>query len=152
IRSQIQPLPGTVFTENDPATDLPPNYARGVLGAVGPASADVAAASEGRIREGDVVGLSGIQAGYDNVLGGVPGLRIETVAADGSGPPTVLHEFPPVAGADVTVTLDLAVQAAADATVAGSSKPVGLVAIRVSTGEVLAVANGPSGSAAYNRA
>ncbi len=148
IRPQIRPIPGTVFTEQAAATDLPENFARGVLGVVGPASAELAQASEGRIVEGEVVGLSGLQGAYDNVLGGSAGLRIETVAVDGSGGRTLLKEFPAIPGRNVTVALDVATQIAADAAVAGSADPVALVAIRVSTGELLAVANSPAG---YNR-
>jgi cell division protein FtsI/penicillin-binding protein 2 len=152
IRAQIQPLPGTVFTEQAVETDLPTSFARGVLGSTGSATPEIAQASEGAVVEGDLTGLSGIQAGRNATLAGSPGLRIEAVATDGSGDATVLHEFPGQPGTDVTVTLDAAVQLAADATVAVSSQPVGLVAIRVSTGEVIAVANGPAGSAGYNRA
>lgn len=152
IRAQVRPIPGTVFTEQEAVSDLPASYARGVLGVVGPASAELAAASEGRVVEGEPTGISGIQAAYDEHLAGAPGMRIETVAIDGSGGRTLLHEFPPEAGRDVTVTLDRAVQAAADDALAGSSRPVALVAVRVSTGEVVAVANGPASAAGYNRA
>ncbi len=152
IRSQIQPLPGTVFTEQAVETDLPASFARGVLGSTGSATPEIAQASEGAVVEGDLTGLSGIQAGRNATLAGSPGLRIEAVATDGSGGATVLHDFPGQPGTDVTVTLDPAVQLAADATVAVSSQPVALVAIRVSTGEVIAVSNGPAGSAGYNRA
>lgn len=152
IRDQIRPIPGTVFTESAAESDLPDRYAVGVLGSVGPATAEMAAASEGRIQEGDLVGLSGIQSAKETVLAGKPGLRIEVASVDGSVPPTVLHEFPSEPGQDVVVTLDPAVQVAADAALANRSLPAALVAIRVSTGEVLAVSNGPSGSAAYNRA
>ena len=152
IRAEIQPLPGTVFTEQEGETDLPASFARGVLGSTGPASAEVAQASEGAVAEGDLTGLSGIQAGRNADLAGSPGLRIELVAADDSGTTTVLHEFPGKPGTDVTVTLDVAVQQAADATLAVSSLPSALVAVRVSTGEILAVANGPAGSSGYNRA
>lgn len=152
IRAQIQPLPGTVFTEQVAETGLPASFARGVLGTTGPATAEIAAASEGAVAEGEFTGLSGIQAARNDTLAGSPGLRIESVATDGSGATTVLHEFPGRPGTDVTVTLDPAVQVAADAALAVSGEPVGLVAVRVSTGEVVAVANGPAGSAGYNRA
>jgi cell division protein FtsI/penicillin-binding protein 2 len=152
IRDQIRPIPGTVFTESTPEDALPERYAAGVLGSVGPATAEVAAASGGRIQEGDIVGLSGIQAAKDAILAGTPGIRIEAVSPDGTGGSTVLHELPAEPGEDVVVTLDAAVQMAADAALANRSLPTALVAIRVSTGEVLAVSNGPAGSAAYNRA
>ncbi len=152
IRAQIQPLPGTVFTEQAAETDLPAGYAKGVLGTVGPATAEIAAASQGKVVEGDLTGLSGVQLARNAQLAGEPGMRIEAVSTDAAAAVTTLEDYPGRPGVDVTVTLDSAVQLAADATLASSSQPVALVAIRVSTGEVLAVANGPAGSAGYNRA
>ena len=48
-------------------------FAAALLGRVGPATAEVVEASEGRIVAGDEVGLSGLQARYDEQLRGVPG-------------------------------------------------------------------------------
>ncbi|NLD77562.1 MAG: hypothetical protein GX643_12945 [Acidimicrobiales bacterium] len=152
IRDQIRPIPGTVFTEQAGENAMPEGYAVGVLGSVGPSTAELAAASDGRLVEGDQTGLSGIQLARNDVLAGSPGLRIEAVATDGSETVTTLEEFAATAGRDVTVTLDPAVQMAADAALAGTTDPAALVAVRVSTGEVVAVANGPSSAAAYNRA
>jgi cell division protein FtsI/penicillin-binding protein 2 len=152
IRAQIQPLPGTVFREDDDGSPLPASYARALLGTTGPADAETAEASGGRVVAGDVVGLSGLQASQDVVLAGSPGVVVEAVST--GEPPTrrALKTFPAAEGRDVVVTLDQAVQLAADAAVAVTSDPSALVAIRVSTGEVLAVSNGPSGASAYNRA
>ncbi len=150
IRDQIQPLPGTVFREEDDGDALPANFARGLLGTTDKASAETADASDGAIREGDLIGVSGLQLSQNEVLAGKAGLSIEAVPAEGT--PRALKVFPAEAGMSITVTLDRRVQAAADAAVADTEKPSALVAIRVSTGEVLAVANGPSGSSAYNRA
>ena len=162
IRNEIRPIPGTVFTEQAAESDLPPNYAKGLLGAVGPATAEIAAASNGELIEGESSGLSGVQQARNEVLAGQVGLRIESVeetvpvagqpGAAAPRPPKVHREFAAAPGGDVVVTLDSAVQAAADATLAGSALPTALVAVRVSTGDVIAVANGPASSAAYNRA
>ena len=152
IRDRIRPIPGTVFTEQASEDQLPERYAVGVLGTVGPATAELAAASEGRLAEGEPTGLSGIQLAKDAELAGRSGLRIAAVSSDPAVAPTVFQEFPVEPGRDVVVTLDAAVQLAADATLAARPEATALVAIRVSTGEVVAVANGPAGSAAYNRA
>lgn len=151
IRAQIQPLPGTVFREQDAGSLLPAGYARAVLGTTAPADAETAAASNGRVAVGDIVGQSGIQKGSDATLAGTPGLEVQAVPT-AAGAARVLKSFPAVAGKDVVVTLDQKVQAAADAAVATTANPSALVAIRVSTGDVLAVANGPSGASGYNRA
>jgi cell division protein FtsI/penicillin-binding protein 2 len=152
IRAEIQPLPGTVFREEAPATDLPAGYARALLGTTGTASKELAAASKGRIVEGDVVGVSGLQAAQDVVLGGTPGLAVQAVATTAGARPRVLKEYPAVPGQPVKVTLDQKVQIAADAVMAGAPAPAALVAIRPSTGDVLAVANGPAGASGYDRA
>ena len=152
IRPQVQPLPGTVFREQQAATGLPANYARAVLGTTGTASPEIAAASGGRIVAGDVTGLSGVQQAQDDVLGGTPGVTVQATSSTAGSTPRALKVFPGVAGRNVTVTLDQKVQAVADATIANTETPSALVAIRVSTGDVLAVANGPSGFSSYNRA
>ncbi|MEO6987813.1 MAG: penicillin-binding transpeptidase domain-containing protein, partial [Aquihabitans sp.] len=150
IRDQIQPLPGTVFREEADGDVLPPNFARGLLGATDKASAETAEGSDGAIREGDIVGVSGLQLSQNDVLAGKAGLTVEAVTTDGT--PRALKVFAAEPGQSITVTLDRRVQSVADATMANTEGPSALVAIRVSTGEVLAVANGPSGSSAYNRA
>ena len=150
IREKIQPLPGTVFKEQDDSGAPPANFARGLLGATDRATAEMADASKGAIREGDTVGVSGLQLSQNDVLSGKPGLAIEVVPVEGTA--RALKAFAPEPGRSVAITIDRRVQSVADATLAGTEKPSALVAIRVSTGEVLAVANGPSGSAGYNRA
>lgn len=150
IRDQIQPLPGTIFKEEDDADAAPANFARGLLGATETASAEVAEASDGALREGDTVGVSGLQLSQNDVLAGKPGLTVEVVPTEGT--PRALKAFPAEPGKSITVTLDRDIQTVADAILANTGDPSALVAIRVSTGEVLAVANGPSGSSAYNRA
>lgn len=152
IRAQIQPLPGTVFREKQARTGLPANYARAVLGTTGTASAEVAAVSQGRIVAGDVIGLSGVQQAQNEVLGGTPGVTVQAISSAAGSTPRALETFPAVAGRNVTVTLDQKAQAVADATIANTKTASALVAIRVSTGDVLAVANGPSKFSSYNRA
>jgi len=152
IRSQIQPLPGTVFREQANGSLLPANYARAVLGTTGVADAERAAAAQGRVVVGDVVGTSGIQASQDAVLAGTPGVTVQAVGVAAGSTPRELKAYPSVPGASVTVTLDQKVQTAADAATAITAKPSALVAIRVSTGDVLAVSNGPSSASGYNRA
>lgn len=153
IRAQIQPLPGTVFTElDDVGAAVPAGYARAVVGTVGPATAEEATASEGRVVVGDLTGLSGLQSSQDAVLAGTPGTAVRAVHPDGSASDRTVKEYPAVAGTSITVTLDQRTQLAAEAAVATTEKPSALVAIQVSTGDVLAVANGPAGSTGFNRA
>jgi cell division protein FtsI/penicillin-binding protein 2 len=117
-------------------------FARQLLGTVGEATAEVIENSDGQIAAGDLVGLSGLQQAYDQHLRGERGLEI-TLA--GEAEETVLASVPPTAGANLALTLDPALQQAADAALAGVEGAAALVAVKPSTGEVLALASGPGG-------
>jgi len=124
-------------------------FARALLGRVGEATQEVVEASEGRVAAGDIVGLSGLQEQFGAALAGRPGLRVVTSA--GGAEPTILFERPAADGADLHLSLDTAVQTSAEIALAGTTSPAGLVALRPSTGEILAAASGP-GSEGQNTA
>lgn len=164
IRDQLQALPGTRFREDTMALAPSRDFARPILGAVGPADEEDVAESEGTVELGDLIGQSGVQARYDDVLKGTPGLEVRVTRAasqetPGSTtttdpdaapvPPAVetLQTIPPGEGTPVRLTLDRAAQEAAEAALAGDDRLTALVAVRVSTSEVLAAATGPTGSA-----
>lgn len=153
VKSQLEAIPGVVLQEDEIPLAPTRDFARALIGTVGPATAEIAADSDGRIAEGDLTGLSGIQASQDEALAGQAGLSIRVAPADGSGREAfVLKDFPTKAGESITITLDPKVQAAADEVMATAPLPAALVAIRASTGDVLAVSNGPEGADGYNRA
>lgn len=153
VRAQLEAIPGVVLQEDEIPLAPTRDFARALIGSVGPATKEIAETSGGRIAEGDLTGLSGLQASQDVALAGEAGLSIRVVPHAGSGREAyVLEDFPTKAGASVTVTLDTAIQAAADEVMATAPKPAALVAIRASTGDVLAVSNGPAGANGYNRA
>jgi cell division protein FtsI/penicillin-binding protein 2 len=117
-------------------------FASALLGVAGEATAEAIEESDGAIQPGDTVGLSGLQRTLDQVLRGSPAVRL------GIDQPDDLTDLEGIAaaswqaGQDVVLTLDAAVQQAADnalAPVAGAQ--AALVAIRPSTGAVVAVAN-----------
>ncbi|HEX7134166.1 MAG TPA: penicillin-binding transpeptidase domain-containing protein [Iamia sp.] len=164
IRDQLQALPGTRFRED--TASLAPNrdFARPILGSVGPADEEDVAEGEGRVELGDLIGQSGVQARYDEQLTGTPGLEIrvnraastppdgQTTTTDPNAdpvPPAVetLETIPPGPGTPVKLTLDRAAQQAAEDALAGDDRLSALVAVRASTGEILAAATGPTGSA-----
>jgi cell division protein FtsI/penicillin-binding protein 2 len=118
-------------------------FARQLLGTVGQATAEIVDASGGAVVAGDLVGLGGLQGHFDARLRGVPGT---SVVATGGAADRTLHRVEPQQAEPLRLTLDPAVQQAADqvlARVTGSASA--LVAIRPSTGEVLAAASGPGG-------
>ena len=153
VEAALDAIPGVEFQRGEIPLAPTRDFARALLGSVGPATAEIAGSSGGRVAVGDYTGLSGLQAAQDEVLAGKAGLSIRVRPSATSGrEPYVLKEFATEPGAPVTITIDPRIQAAADAVMASAPKPAALVAIRVSTGDVLAVANGPSGADSYNRA
>ena len=151
LSGRIDAVPGAVRL---PAKmPLAPNrtFARPILGVVGEATAEVVEKSAGAVRPGDLVGLSGLQARYDGQLRGLPGLTVSIVGppeadGSGSGTATVVHTREPQTGTSVETTLDLAAQQTADDILARVRPASAIVAIRPSTGKVVAAASGPGGN------
>ncbi|HEY9411720.1 MAG TPA: penicillin-binding transpeptidase domain-containing protein [Jiangellaceae bacterium] len=143
VLAGIEGIPGAVALSDTLPLAPTREFARPVLGTVGEATAEIVAESGGAVQAGDVVGLSGIQAQYDEQLRGVPGMTVEVVPADGAG--EVLYEREPQPGTAVTTSIDTDLQVRAEEVLAGVAPPSAIVAVRPSTGAVLAVASGPGG-------
>ncbi|MFC4050242.1 penicillin-binding transpeptidase domain-containing protein [Actinomadura syzygii] len=126
----------------------PSGSAQQVAGPVGAASAEAAKRLGPPYRKGDPVGLDGLQRQYERRLAGTPALAVQIVGADGT-PVKTLKRFGGAEGKPLQTTIDPKVQAAAGKALSEASKPAAMVALRPSTGEILAVANKPGG---YNRA
>ena len=92
-------------------------------------------------RLGDVMGKMGVEASYEHLLRGKwGGLNLEV---DGAGRILqVLGETPPQAGQDITLTIDLEVQKAAESAL--GTKRGAIVALNPQDGSVLAIASYPS--------
>ncbi|WP_116246600.1 penicillin-binding transpeptidase domain-containing protein [Nocardiopsis sp. FIRDI 009] len=106
---------------------------------------------------GDTIGVSGLQRTYEERLAGEAATTILMVDAAEAEDPASLEatEENTVAtldgsdGQDITTSIDMAVQDAAATAILTSNDPAGMVAVRPSTGEILAVVNVPGG---FNRA
>ena len=126
------------------------SFARAVLGSVGSATAELVDASDGQVVAGDLTGLSGLQRQYDAQLRGRPTLAVVVTAADAATQRDVFAlEGAP--GEPLSTTLDPALQLAAETVLEPVGPASAIVAIRPSTGQVLAAASGP-GSAGYSTA
>jgi cell division protein FtsI/penicillin-binding protein 2 len=119
-----------------------------LVGPLGPASAAAAKKLGAPYRAGDTIGIDGLQRQYERRLAGTPALAVQIVGANGK-PVRTLQRFGGTGGTPLRTTLDLKVERAAAAALGDVKKPASLVALRPSTGEILAVANKPGG---YNRA
>ena len=111
-----------------------------MLGIVGPVNAEVVKASKGLYRAGDEAGLTGLEARYDEQLRGTPGVKV--VAVDDKGGTRELFSVDPRAGKPLRTTLDPRLQSDAEKALSGVKPASAVVAIRPSTGDLLAVANG----------
>lgn len=148
----VAAIPGAVEIPDEIPLAPTREFARPILGTVGEATAEVIAESDGELEVGDVVGMSGLQEAYDEQLRGRPGLTVEAVPPEGtSGEPRELFGTEPTPGEPVVTTLAPGLQTLAEEVLAPVGTPSAVVALRPSTGDVLAAASGP-GSAGYSTA
>ncbi|MFL6073500.1 MAG: penicillin-binding transpeptidase domain-containing protein [Mycobacteriales bacterium] len=139
IRNQIHEVPGLQFRNDKKLLTPTPSFGQPLLGRVGDATADIVR-QEPDLRPGDQAGLSGLQRIYDTQLAGKAGGRIDAKPA--SGNITVnLATIQPRPGTPLKTTLDLKAQAAAEKALTTVGQQAAILAIRPSTGEVVAVAN-----------
>lgn len=141
-------VPGAAAVDDELPLAPTRDFAALILGRVGPVTAEIVEASEGRYRAGDEAGISGLQARYDEQLAGTPGVAVVAVQAGGEEERT-LHEEAPVEGEALRLTMDPRVQRTAESALAALPASAGdsaLVAIRPDDGAILAAANG-SGNA-----
>ncbi len=116
-------------------------FAAPLLGRVGPVTEEMVEDDPDRYRPGDVAGVSGLQARYDEQMRGRDGAVVDAVAA--SGRQRRLFKVADVDGDPLRTTIDEGLQRAAEGVLAGVGPRSALVALRPSDGAVLALANGP---------
>ncbi len=124
-------------------------FAAPILGTVGAVTAEMIEDDPDTYAVGDVAGLSGLQARYDEQLRGAPGVVVDAVDADGAVRELFREEA--VAGPPLELTMDLDLQLEAERLLAGVGPASALVAIRPASGDIVAAANGP-GTNGYNMA
>ena len=122
-------------------------FAAPILGSVGDVTAEMVKDDPEKYHVGDQAGLFGLQARYDDQLQGTDGV---TVTADAPRDrERELFRVEPVTGEPLRLTLDQRLQSLAERQLADVGPASALVAIRPSTGAILAAANGP-GNDGYN--
>ncbi|MCG2800832.1 MAG: penicillin-binding protein [Cellulomonas sp.] len=141
---ELRKLPGVRQVDGDLPLAPTRTFARAVLGTVGQATAEIIDASDGAIVAGDLAGLSGLQRQYDEQLRGRPGVEVIATSADGITRRQLLRTEP-IAGGDLRTTLDLTLEQTAEDLLAPQESASAIVAVRPSTGDVLALASGPGG-------
>ncbi|MDT0267849.1 penicillin-binding transpeptidase domain-containing protein [Streptomyces sp. DSM 44915] len=122
---ELGAVPGLQFAEEERTLAL---AARAVVGAVDPETGE---------------GASGLQARYQDVLAGTPGAELVVADRESGEAVRTLLEEAGEPGQAVVTTLDPATQRAAEEALAEAESAGSIVALRPSTGEVLAAADTP---------
>jgi cell division protein FtsI/penicillin-binding protein 2 len=139
VKRELQSLPGTIFRRAVQPLGPTSTFARALIGQVGPVTREILDKNPGKYQEGDQVGLAGLQARYEDRLRGAPTIQVKVGEK-------VMFEAVPAGIGPLKTTIDPATQNAADGALAGNPLRAAIVAMRISDGAVLAVANGPGGS------
>jgi cell division protein FtsI/penicillin-binding protein 2 len=137
LQPTIYPIPGTVFQSGNARSVITPGLAAGVVGTVGPVTAQQLGQLGAPYSATSVVGQTGLEQADERQLAGQPGATVTVVNSGGTKVATVAV-LPSRPGTPVTTTIDPATQHAAEAALAGESKSAALVAVNASTGGVLA--------------
>lgn len=157
---QIAAIPGARAIPDSLPLAPTRGFARAVLGTVGEASAEQIEKSGGALRAGDTTGTGGLQQQYDAQLRGTSGIQVfaqtEGLTAEQrqellNNGRRVLFQEPMKPGTPLKTTLDPRLQQLAEDVLADVGPASAVVALRPSSGAVLAAASGP-GSNGYDTA
>jgi cell division protein FtsI/penicillin-binding protein 2 len=143
VQAKIHDLPGTVFRTGTQLVGPSRHFAQPLIGQVGKPTAEVLHQAGPGYLPTDQIGLSGLQQVFNSQLAGTASATIEIHDAQGATLAQV-GQFAGHPGSPVQTTLDTRVQQAADSALSGVGLHAAIVAVRPSTGEILAVANSDS--------
>jgi cell division protein FtsI/penicillin-binding protein 2 len=149
LESQIELVPDVEVIRTEAQLAPTREFARALLGAVGPATAEQLERLGAGYKTGDEVGQWGLQERFERRLAGTPTFSI-VIRARGV-PVETLDARAGARGKPLRTTLDATVQGAAETALAEVEGKAALVAVQPSTGDILAVANRPTDST-YDRA
>ena len=110
-------------------------------GYVGEVSEQQIEASNGRLHAGDIVGKSGLERQYNDILMGTDGMRRVIVNSVGKELGHLLQQEP-IPGQQIQLTIDYDLQQAAEQALA--ARPGAVVALDPRSGEVLAMTSHPA--------
>ncbi len=123
-----------------------PALAPEFVGDLGPATSERLQQVGAPYQPGDTIGISGLQLSYQRQLASIPEVDVVVLDAQGRATPIkssyIKDTAPPQT---VNTTIDSATQRKAEKALAGLKVPASMVALRPSTGDVLAVANRNTG-------
>jgi cell division protein FtsI/penicillin-binding protein 2 len=140
VSSGITAIPGGRIVAADLPLGPTRDFAAPLLGKVGEVTAEIIQ-EHPEYHPGDLAGLSGLESRYDERLRGTPGVVVQAVPEQGN--PRELFRTEATPGDALVLSLDVNLETRAEELLAGVGPASALVAIRPSTGEILAAANGP---------
>ena len=142
--TNVYAVRGTEFRSSTAQAAITPQLGAQAVGSVGPITAQQLHSLGAPYDSSSIVGQTGLEAAEERTLAGTPTTSIEVQNAGGD-PVRRLATFAGHPGQAVQTSLDPSVQRAAEAALATSTRPnVAMVAIRASTGQVLAIVSDPS--------
>ena len=144
LEPTIYPIPGTVFQSGNARSALTPGLAAGVVGTVGPITAQELGQLGAPYDATSTVGQTGLEQADERQLAGQAGATVTVANPSGTKVATVAT-LAPHPGTPVTTTIDSTVQHAAEAALAGEKKSAALVAVNATSGDVLASVSVNSG-------
>ncbi len=122
---------------------MPGGFLGHATGYVGEASEQQIEASNGKLRPGDVVGKSGLERQYNDILMGTDGMRRVVVNSVGKEMKDMrLTEQEAIPGKQIQLTIDYDLQQVAEQSL--GARPGAVVALDPRTGEVLAMVSRPT--------
>jgi cell division protein FtsI/penicillin-binding protein 2 len=149
VRPQVFPVPGLLFRDTTLRSAPSAGFAQHLLGRTGEITAELLEELGSPYEVGDTVGLTGLEARFEEQLAGTPSAEIHTIDADGEVV-EVLGAIEGTAPVALKTTLDRDVQAAVETALGGVTKPAGVVVVD-GEGNVRAAASRPLDDG-FNRA
>jgi cell division protein FtsI/penicillin-binding protein 2 len=144
LEPTIYPIPGTVFASSTALSAVTPGLSSGLIGTVGPITAQELSQLGAPYDADSDVGQTGLEQADERQLAGTPGATVAVVAKGGAKIAT-LATLPAHPGTPLRTTIDPSVQQAAESALSGEHKSAALVAVDASTGAVLAAVSVNSG-------
>ena len=138
-----------VLTDSMPLS-LERGFARAVLGSVREPNAEDAEKHGAEIENVSWIGAGGLQESFDEKLRAVDSFRVTIRELDGSAPPMskgALWEQKKPEESPLRTTIDPDLQKAAERIIKDTRSPSAIVAVKPSTGDILAAASGPADNA-----
>ena len=138
----VYAVPGTQFELQSERHAITEQLGQQLVGAVGPITAAQLKQLGPPYDSSSIVGQRGLEQIYQRRLAGTPTTQINVV--DSTGSPVVrLATYRGRRGQPVRTSIEPSVQRAAEQALAGDTHHVAMVAMRVSTGQVMAVVSEP---------